>query len=380
MSKTTGTAPIVTPVDSGARKRDFLRLPHRLYAGDPNWIAPLELELRERVWGSNPFLKHATVQTWVATRDGVPVGRISAQFDRLQQEVQGGATGSFGLFEADNDSSVARALFDAACAWLRDAGATQVRGPFNLSVNEECGLLVDGFDSPPCIMMGHGLPYYDALVREQGFDKARDLLAYRVAPDFVAPRVMQRLADSLRDRIRVRTLDRGNTAAELEMLRDIFNDAWSANFGFVPFTKEEFADIGKMVSFLVPPEYVQVAEVDGVPAAFIVAMPNINEVARTLGGRLLPFGWLKLLWGVKVRHPRSARVPLMGVRKAFQHSRLGPGLAFLVIDEVRKGLCAHGVREVEMSWILEDNSGMRNIIESIGGEKYKTYRLYEKAL
>jgi hypothetical protein len=380
MPNPSDTALNVAAVDSGSRKRDFLRLPTRLYRNDPCWVAPLELELRERIWGSNPFLHHASVQTWVAYRADTPVGRISAQFDRLQQEVQGGATGSFGLFEAENDSAVAGALMTAAADWLRGFGATLMRGPFNLSVNEECGLLVSGFDTPPSIMMGHGLDYYDALIRTQGLSPVRDLLAYRVAPDFVAPRVMQRLADGFRDRVTVRTLDQRDTKRELETLRDVFNDAWSENFGFVPFTREEFADIGKLVAFLVPPEYVQIAEVDGVPAAFIVAMPNINEVTRSLGGRLLPFGWLKLLWGVKIRHPRSARVPLMGVRKQFQHSRLGPALAFLVIDAVRKGLCARKVHEVEMSWILEDNSGMRNIIESIGGELYKSYRLYEKAI
>lgn len=380
MPKPAPTGLSVTPVDSGADRRDFLCLPHRLYADDPCWIAPLELEIRERMWGSNPFLHHATVQAWVARRDGVPVGRISAQFDRLQQEVQGGAAGAFGMFESEHDGAVARALFAAAFAWLREGGATHVRGPFNLSINEECGLLVDGFDTPPCIMMGHGLPSYDALVRANGFVTMCDLLAYRIAPDFAAPRVMRRLTDSLRDRITVRTLDRGHLAAELGMLRDLYNDAFSEHFGYVPFTKEEFAHIGKMIGFLMPPEYVQVAEVDGVPAAFIVAMPNVNEVARTLGGRLLPFGWLKLLWGLKVRHPRTARVPLMGVRKDFQHSRLGLGLSFLVIDAMRKGLCARGVREMEMSWVHEHNSGMRSIIELIGGEQYKTYRLYERTL
>ena len=276
--------------------------------------------------------------------------------------------------------AVAAALLDTAAAWLRGHGARRVRGPLNLSVNEECGLLVEGFDTPPSIMMGHARPYYDALLRGCGLERSRDLLAYRVAPDFEAPRVMRRLAESISGQVRVRPMIRRDKARELEILRDIFNDAWSQNYGFVPFTVEEFNDVGKLMTLLLPADYVQIAEVDGEPAAFIVAMPNINEVTARLRGRLLPLGWLRLLWGVKVRHPHSARVPLMGVRRKFQQSRLGPGLAFMVIDAVRKGLCERGVREVELSWILEDNAGMRSIIEAIGGEVYKRYRIYEKAL
>ncbi len=370
----------IVAADSAARRRDFLRLPHRLYAQDPLWVAPLEIELRQRLWGGNPYLQHASVQAWVALRDGRPVGRISAQFDRLQQEYHDDMAGSFGLFESEDDPRVAEALFEAAAAWLRGHGARCLRGPLNLSVNEECGLLVEGFDTPPSIMMGHGRPYYDALLAGSGLSGARDLLAYRVAPDFAAPRVMQRLADSLAVQVRVRTLDRAHKARDLEILREVFNDAWSQNYGFVPFTVEEFDEVGRLMTLLLPEDYVQIAEVDGEPAAFIVAMPNIHEITATLRGRLLPFGWLRLLWGVKVRHPRSARVPLMGVRRRYQHSRLGPGLAFMVIDAVRKGLCARGVREVELSWILEDNAGMRGIIEAIGGTVYKRYRLYEKAL
>ena len=371
----------VLPADTRERRNDFLRLPSVLYAHDPFWVAPLEFEVRERIWGSNPFLKHASVAAWVAyDAAGRPAGRITAQWDLLHQQTHADARGAFGFFEVAEDPAIAGALLREATAWLRSQGARRVRGPLNLGVNEECGLLVEGFDSPPSVMMGHGLPRYDALLRSLGLTPAKDLLAYRVAPDFEAPRVMRRLAEAGGTRVRVRPLDTRNRTRELALIRDIFNDAWARNFGFVPFTEEEFADVGRMVTLLSPSDYVQIAEVDGVPVAFIVAMPNVNEIARALGGKLLPFGWLKLLWGLKVRHPRSARVPLMGVRQSFQQSRLGPGLAFLVIDAVRKSLCGRGVREVEMSWILEDNSGMRSIIEAIGGVLCKRYRLYEMEL
>lgn len=371
---------LVEPVASRRQRREFLDLPRRLYRDDPNWVAPIEVELRQRLWGANPFLARARMQAWIARSGTRVVGRITAQFDPLHQEVHHDATGAFGFLETENDPGIVAALCATAGDWLREQGAGSMRGPLNLSVNEECGLLVDGFDTPPSVMMGHARPYYDALLAQNGFLKGRDLLAYRVAPDFEAPAVMRRLSRSLVGTVTVRCIDKRRAAEELESIRDVFNDAWSENYGFVPFTREEFAEIGKLVTLLVPPAYVQIAEVDGETAAFIVAMPNINEVAAPLKGRLLPFGWLRLLWGLKVRHPRSARVPLMGVRKRFQHSRYGPGLAFMVIDAVRKGLCERGVREVELSWILEDNSGMRSIIESIGGEPYKRYRLYEKAI
>jgi hypothetical protein len=191
---------------------------------------------------------------------------------------------------------------------------------------------------------------------------------------------MTRLLDRETRHVRVRSLRRKQLQEELEILRDIFNDAWQDNWGFVPFTAAEFADIGELLTLLVDDRMVQIAEIDDRPVAMIVAMPNINEAIRDLDGRLLPFGWLKLLWRLKVHYPQSARVALMGVRREFQNSRLGAALAFRVIDAVRWGLVNKGIRNVEMSWILEDNAGMRNIIETIGGRLTKRYRVYEKTL
>jgi hypothetical protein len=256
----------------------------------------------------------------------------------------------------------------------------QVRGPFNLSINEECGLLVDGFDTPPCIMMGHARPGYGQYVEDAGYRPAKDLLAYRIAPDYDVPPVITRLIERHGRGVTVRPLRRRQLAAELEILRDIFNDAWVDNWGFTPFTAAEFADIGEMLTLLVDDDFVQIAEIGGRPVAMIVALPNINEVIRDLDGRLLPTGWIKLLWRLKVGYPQSARAPLMGVRKEYQHTRLGPVLALMVIEAARQGLLRRGIRMIELSWILEDNSGMRNIIETVGGSVYKRYRLYEKTL
>jgi len=282
--------------------------------------------------------------------------------------------------EADNDPAIFAALFGAVENWLRSEGMRQVLGPFNLHVNEEVGLLVEGFSTPPYVLMGHARPWYGPAVEAQGYRKAKDLLAYQVRPDFEAPRVMERLANRVSKRVRVRPVRRKQLLEDANIMREIFNDAWQNNWGFVPLVEAEWAETVTTLSRLMPDDYIQIAEYDGEPVAFIVALPNLNEAARDLDGRLLPFGWAKLLWRLKVRHPKTARVPLMGVRQNFQHSRLGPTLAFMVIDAVRRALHARGVEDVEMGWILEDNDGMCNIIETLGGQAYKRYRVYQKEL
>jgi hypothetical protein len=360
--------------------RQFLALPHRLYAGDPVWVAPLNFEQRQRFSAANHFFEHARWRGWVALRDGRPVGRITAQIDELHLRQHGDGAGYFGALEAEDDPVVFAALFAAAEDWLRSEGMQRVRGPFNLHVNEEVGLLVDGFSTPPFVLMGHARPWYGAGVEAQGYRPVKDLLAYHIRPDFEAPRVMTKLAERVSGRVRVRSLRRKQIVADAAIMREVFNDAWQNNWGFVPLAEAEWEETVRTLAKLMPDDYIQIAEYDGEPVAFIVALPNINEASRDLKGRLLPFGWAKLLWRLKVRHPRTARIPLMGVRQSFQHSRLGPTLAFMVIDAVRKALHARGVKDVEMGWILEDNDGMRNIIETIGGEAYKRYRVYEKEL
>ena len=360
--------------------REFLALAHRLYASDPVWIAPLDLMKREQLSPANHFFEHARWRAWIARRNGVPVGRITAQIDEMHLQQHGDAVGYFGMLEAEDDPAVFAALLGAAEQWLRAEGMRQVRGPFNLHVNEEVGLLVEGFSTPPYFLMGHARPWYGARVEAQGYQGAKDLLAYHVRPDFEAPRVMERLANRVSDRVTLRSVRPKQLQEDAAIMRDIFNDAWQNNWGFVPLAEAEWADTVKTLTKLMPNEYIQIAEYDGEPVAFIVALPNLNEAIRDLKGKLLPFGWLKLLWRLKVRHPQTARVPLMGVRQSFQHSRLGPTLAFMVIDAVRKPLHARGVKDVEMGWILEDNDGMRNIIETIGGQAYKRYRIYQKEL
>ncbi len=380
MATTGDTSLVLEEVTQRSQWREFLALPHRLYAADPAWVAPLDFEQRQRFSPKNHFLEHARMRAWIVRRGGLTVGRITAQIDQLHLRQHADAAGYFGMIEAEDDPQVFAALFGAAGDWLRGEGMQRVRGPFNLHINEEVGLLVEGFSTPPFVLMGHARPCYGPRVEEQGYRGVKDLLAYHVRPDFDAPRVMTRLAERASQRVQVRPLRRKQLAQDAAIMRDVFNDAWENNWGFVPLAEAEWVETVSTLAKLMPDEYIQIAEYDGEPVAFIVALPNLNEATRDLGGKLLPFGWLKLLWRLKVRHPGTARIPLMGVRKSFQHSRLGPTLAFMVIDAVRKQLHARGVTNVEMGWILEDNDGMRNIIETIGGQAYKRYRIYEKEL
>lgn len=371
---------LVRPLANAADMRAFIDVAWSIYADDPAWVPPLKLERRLHFSRYNPFLAHGAWQGWLAYRCGLPVGRISAQVDQLHRRRYGGDTGHFGLLEAQEDPAVFGALTGAAEQWLADRGTRRVSGPFNFSINQECGLLVEGFDRPPSLLMPHGRRGYARLLEEQGYSPAKDLLAYWVRVDFDMPPVMRALLDRYGPRARLRPLRREHLKPELEILRDIFNDAWSRNWGFVPFTEAEFAELGRSLRLFVDDELVQIAEVEGEPAAFIVALPNLNEVLKGLNGSLLPFGWVKLLRLLKGRRIRTGRVPLMGVRRRFQNKPLGLALAFLIIEAVRQALFARGIFEVEMSWILEDNSGMRNILDSIGSTLYKRYRIYEKIL
>jgi len=368
----------ILPVSNHKDLEQFIRVPWSLYDDDPCWIAPLMFERKEHLSDKNPYFKHASWQAWVAFRNDHPVGRISAQVDQLRLEKYGDNTGLFGFLEADDDPDTFRLLLETACDWLREQGMSRVQGPFSFSINDECGLLVEGFDTPPCFMMGHARPYYGGRIEALGYSKAKDLLAYRVDPHIGVPRVMSKLIEKSSKRVTISPFKRTRLKEGLATLRELFNDAWAGNWGFVPFTHEEFDELGRNLVRLVDEDFIQVAAVDGKPAAMIVALPNLNEAARDFNGRLLPLGWLKLLWRLKRHKLRTARVTLMGVRQEYQNSRLGMALAYTLIDTVRIALITKGVYEVEMSWILEDNANMRHILESIGGEPYKRYRIYEK--
>ncbi len=359
----------------------FIRLPWSIYKDDPNWVPPLMVERREALSSRHPYFKHARWRAWIAFRNGKPVGRISAQIDDLHLKQYDTNTGFFGLIEAPDDDEVFMALFQTAENWLRSEGMREIIGPFNLSINQDLGILVEGFDSPPYIMTGHAPAYYGAAIERCGYRPTQDLLAYGLDGGTLAiPRVMRALIERSGDRIKVRNLNPKLKSSELASMRDIFNDAWKNNWNFTPFTTEEFNLIGKELLLAAPRNFIQIAEVDGEDAAFIVLLPNINEAMMDLDGRLLPFGWAKLIWRLKANFPKSARVALMGVRQKYQNTRFGPALAYMIINAVMEAGKAKGLERVEMSWILDHNHGVRNIIESVGGQITKRYRMYEKEL
>lgn len=370
----------IVPVKGRRALRQFIRLPWSIYADDPIWVPPLLWERQQYLSLCNPYFAHARWQAWLAFQGARPVGRISAQFDHLHLEYHQDNAGFFGLLEAENNPAIFSSLLSCAETWLREQGLRRILGPFNLSINSECGLLVDGFETPPAIMMGHAPPYYATKIQEQGYTKARDLLAYRIKPNFSVPAAMQALTAKAGGKVHLRTLRRSQLDTDLATLRDIFNDAWSQNWNFIPFTEAEFTHLGRDLTWFVSDDFIQIAEVDGNPAAMIVLLPNLNEIIRDLNGRLLPSGWIKLFWRLKWDHPKTARVPLMGIRKHYQKTLLGTALAFKLIDALRAPAISYGIKEVELSWILEDNLRMRKIIESIDGRVYKRYRIYQKDL
>ncbi len=370
----------LAPVRSRRDWHDWLALPERLHAGDPHWVAPLRQQRRAQWSPRHPWFGHAEACLWLARRAGRPAGAISAQVDALHEQTWGSRVGYFGHFETEDDPVLVRRLLDEARAWLRARGCSALRGPFDHGINQSCGLLVDGFDRPPMIMMGHAPPWYDPRLREAGLQPAQDLLAYLLSPDFEAPRAMRRMLASSAKRISVRRAVLPIRADDLALVREIFNDAWSRNWGFVPFTEAEIAHMGREMRPLVKPGYLQFASVDGTPAAFILALPNINELITDLDGRLLPFGWARLLWRLQRRVATTGRVPLMGVRSEWQRGPLGAALALRLIEDLREPMVRDGIHDVELSWILENNRGMCSLIESLGGRVYKRYRLYEETL
>ena len=373
----------VQPANDRKGLAAFIDLPNRLYRASPAYTAPLNLERIETLSPKkNAFFQHAEGQYWLAFRDGRAVGRISAQIDRLHLERHGEKTGHFGLLDADDDPDIFSTLLGTAESWLKEKGMARIRGPFNLSINEECGLLVDGFDHPSMLMMPFAPAYAEQHLKAGGYQKATDLLAYSldVTPDLEirGERMLTRLAKE--SRVKIRPVDMKRYKAELAVVLDIFNEAWTDNWGFVPFTEAEMQQIAKGMRPLVRPELNYIAEIDGEPAAMIICLPNLYEAIDDLDGRLLPFGWAKLLWRLKMRPFKSARVPLMGVRKKFHGSIIGSTLVQLLFKSLHRGLVEQGFERLEMSWILEDNMPMRRLIEDLGGEAYRTYRIFEKPL
>ena len=372
----------ILPVTDKATLRRFIRVPFAVHDNDAAWVPPLLLE-REQAFSpkDNEFLRRAEVRFWLARRDGRDVGRISAQIDPLARQGTDGAVGHFGCLSAIDDPEVFAALLGTAEGFLRDRGISHACGPFSLSINEETGLLVQGFETPPMLLMGHDPAYAAGRLEALGYRKEKDVYAYLL--DLQAP--LSRSARSMLERplagsVTMRRLNFSDYSGEIRRMVDIFNDAWSGNWGFVPMTEPEIDEMAKRMRMLLDERLVWFAELDGKAVAFIVVLPNINEAIRDLDGHLLPFGWAKLLWRLKVSGVRSARVPLMGVRQSLAGTAIGSAIPLQLIGAVLPAHAEFGFRQIELSWILEDNLPMRRILERLGATAYKTYRLYGKTL
>lgn len=309
-----------------------------------------------------------------------PVGRISAQIDQLHLERHRDNAGFFGMIEAEDQQETYDLLFNAAESWLASQGMRRVMGPFNLSINQECGMLVEGFDTRPSMLMGHALPYMPMRVEQSGYRKEQDLIAFMIEADAPPTPVRNVVLKKTAKRISTRTVSKKQFQQELGLVFAIYNDAWADNWGFVPFTDREIQQLGKDLQPVLNADFVRIASVDGKPAAFMAILPNINEAIADLNGRLLPFGWLKLLWRMTVGYPKSARMLLMGVRKQYQDSLLGAGLAYRLICDTQEAVLKRGIRQVELSWVLENNIGVRDIIREFGGVEYKRYRIFSKEI
>ncbi len=373
----------IQPVETRRDLRRFLTMPEAIYADDPHWVAPLTLERLQHLDArKNPFLRGIELRYWLAFRGDRCVGRISAQINRRHLEQHRDATGHFGFLEAEDDPEVFAALLETAENDLRERGMKRIRGPFNPSINDECGLLIEGFDTGPNMMMGHARPYYRQRLEELGYRKVKDLIAYDFAVGGNWPPKVARMLARVRRRpdLRVRPLDMRRYREEIATICRIFNDAWAENWGFIPFGEDEAHYMAHSIRPLVDANCFAIGEVEGEPAAMCVTLPNLNEAIRGLGGRILPFGWAVLLWRLKVRGVRSWRMPLMGVSRRYHGTQRGAALALLVIDELRAYHARRGVERGELSWVLEDNRPVRDLIEGIGGDPYKTYRIFEKRL
>jgi hypothetical protein len=379
------TAPAIeiSRVLTRADRNAFVDLAYRLNAGDPNWIPPLKDEVNGLITaGRNPWFEHAEAAFFLARREERVVGRISAQVDQLVLEHMAPGLGQWGMFEAE-DEAAGQALLAAAEAWLRDKGMGRSMGPFSLGIWDEPGLLIKGHDHPPMVMMGHNRAEYEAWVERAGYSKARDLLTYDLDVVPLFPPLVQRIvaAGEKNPRIRIRPVDKSRFDAEAELILSILNEAWADNWGFIPLTPAEIAHAGKKLKPIVLEDMIMVAEYDGEPVAFMMALPDVNEFLRDLNGDLFPFGWAKLLWRLKKMRPKGGRVPLMGVVSRLHATRLASQLAFMMIEYIRRAGTRHyGITRAEVGWILEDNAPMISIADAIEAKCNRVYRIYEKQL
>jgi hypothetical protein len=376
----------VRPVRGRRDIERFIRVPFRVYEGDPNWVPLMFFYARQLLSRrKNAFFDHGEAELWIAWRDGEPVGRVSAQINTLHLDIHKDATGHFGFFEAIDDQAVFAALLETAEAWLRARGMKRVVGPYSFSINEEIGVLVEGFGDPPMVGMSHSPRYYAERLERAGYRKAKDVFAFLLDREALMGGKlgeMRKLLDRPQDdaRLAVREMNMRRFAEEMREGIDIYNDAWNDNWGFVPVTRREVESMIRSVRAMVRPEYALFGEVDGRRVAMLMAVPNLNELLHDARGRLLPLGLYRLVRAYLTKQCGSARVGIMGVRREFRDSRIGMTLIARMIARFAEVAAKRDLKRGELSWVLEDNRASIGICQLVGGRRYKTYRIFQKAL
>ncbi len=368
----------VTLATTKKERKQFINFPYEHYQDDEHWIAPLKMEQKKLIdTDKNPFYENGDIALFLAEQDGEICGRIAAIQDRRYNKHHGNKTGFFGFFECINDQSVANLLFKVASDWLKQRGHTDVLGPANSSMMDEIGILVDGFEYEPSFMMPYHKPYYDDLITNAGFEKEMDMYAFRVTQATVTLDRIYRAEEIVRRRLpklKIREIDTKNLDEEVEIVRNIFNQAWSQNWGFIPLSKEELEVLAKDLKLILDPKVAHVAEIDGEPVAFSIALPDLNQALKHTDGTLFPTGIFKLLW--HRRNIDQIRTALMGVVPEYQ----GKGIDALLHKEAIINGREVGYNSSELSWVLESNKNMIRVAEKLGASIEKTYRMYCKDL
>jgi hypothetical protein len=373
---------VIRQTPMGGDLRDFLDVVDVIYRDDPRYIRPLDMDLRDRLNPKkNPFFEHADGVAFTAYRDGRCVGRITAQVDREHLARHKDDVGFFGFLDTVDDPEVTSELLQHAERWLRDRGMKVARGPMSLSINEEIGCLVDGFDAAPVLMNPHHRSYQGSLIEKAGYTKAKDLFGWRYEVHDLNARV-KKAQDDIRamPEVKMRRISRKDIDRDVEMTLDIFNDAWADNWGYVPATRKEADKMAADLKLFLVPEITALVTIDDEPAAVALALPNVNELITDLHGKLFPFGLPKLLYRLKVEGAKSGRLLILGIKKKFRAQRKYAGLSLYLYAEMSEGGRRVGMTWGELGWTLEDNAAVNAGIRMMGAKKYKTYRIYEKAL
>ena len=367
----------IIPVANKKEKMEFIKFPWKVYKNDPYWVPPLILDMKNMMDRNKcPFFEHSEADFFIARKNGETVGRIAAILNNRHNQVHKDNIGFFGFFEAINDVDVTRSLLNAAADWCREKNLDSIRGPMNYSQNETCGLLIDSFDSSPVIMMTYNPPYYIDLFEQCGLRKVMDLYAYYLSAEKELPERLVRVAERIKKRagVTIRPINLKNFWSEVERVKKVYNAAWAPNWGFVPLTDNEIKHLAKELKPAIDPDIVFMAEDNGEPIGFSLALPDFNIAIKKANGRLFPIGLLKILWNK--RKIDGVRVIIMGVIPEYQKRGID---SVFYWETYRRGV-KKGYKWGEFSWILENNTMMNRAAQMMGAHVYKTYRVYEKAL